>query len=50
MLDFSEMGTNFAMCDLVKHGVNGKTRTVTCLSLGRNFDNFEDYKFCNFVS
>ena len=28
--------------------LNGKT--VTCLPFGNNFDNFQDYKFCNFLS
>ena len=45
---FQKMGPNIAIFDLLKYGVNWKT--VTCLPLGRNFDNFENYKFCNFLS
>ena len=43
---FQKIGRNIAIFDLVKYGVNGKT--VTCLPLGSNFDNFQNYKFCNF--
>ena len=42
------MGQNIAIFDLLKYGVNGKT--VICLPLGSNFDNFYNYKFCNFLS
>ena len=35
---FQKMGPNIAIFDLLKYGVNGKT--VTCLPLGSNFDNF----------
>ena len=35
---FLKMGPNIAIFDLLKYGVNGKT--VTCLPLGSNFDNF----------
>ena len=35
---FQKMGPNVAIFDLLKYGVNGKT--VTCLPLGSNFDNF----------
>ena len=45
---FFKMGPIIAVFDLVKYGVNGKT--VTCLPLGSNFDNFKNYKFCNFLS
>ena len=45
---FQKMVPNIAIFDLLKYGVNGKT--VTCLPLGSNFDNFENYKFCNFLS
>ena len=38
MVDFQKMGPDIAIFDLVKYGVNGKT--VTCLPLGSNFDNF----------
>ena len=36
--NFQKMGPNIAIFDLLKYGVNGKT--VTCLPLGSNFDNF----------
>ena len=36
--NFQKMGPNIAIFDLVKYGVNEKT--VTCLPLGSNFDNF----------
>ena len=45
---FQKMGQNIAIFDLFKYGVTGKT--VTCLPLGSNFDNFQNYKFCNFLS
>ena len=35
---FQKMGPNIAIFELVKYGVNGKT--VTCLLLGSDFDNF----------
>ena len=35
---FQKMGPNIAIFDLVKYGVIGKT--VTCMPLGSNFDNF----------
>ena len=35
---FQKMGPNIAIFDLLKYGVNGKT--VTCLPLGGNLDNF----------
>ena len=35
---FQKMGSNIAIFDLLKYGVNGKT--VTCLPFGGNFDNF----------
>ena len=35
---FQKIGPNIAIFDLLKYGVNGKT--VTCLPLGSNFDNF----------
>ena len=35
---FQKMGPNIGIFNLVKYGVNGKT--VTCLPLGSDFDNF----------
>ena len=48
VLYFQKKGSNIAIFDLLKYGVNGKT--VICLPLGSNFDNFLNYKFCNFFS
>ena len=40
------MGPNIAIFDLLKYGVNGKT--VICLPLGGNFDNFLEQEILQF--